>query len=106
MYNLHRLLLLFSALLALLSASGTVSARQVNRPGAIAARQSPGQNENRTRGSCSQMSNKCNLPGRDAQVCPADYNRCSFEGAPCVLIEPMGDSSRKPEVRCGYLGRT
>ncbi|KAF6806851.1 hypothetical protein CPLU01_02694 [Colletotrichum plurivorum] len=42
------------------------------------------------------MSNKCHLPSRDDQ--------CPFDQAPCVLIEPKGDSSKKPEVRCGYLG--
>ncbi|KAF4783102.1 hypothetical protein HER10_EVM0006207 [Colletotrichum scovillei] len=102
-------LLSFALFLSLaLSASDAVAAahhidrRQVH----LGARQTPGQEETRTRGTCTQMSNKCNLTGRDAQVCPADYNRCPFDGASCVLIEPKGDSSRKPEVRCGYLGST
>ncbi|KAK2050476.1 hypothetical protein LZ31DRAFT_146538 [Colletotrichum somersetense] len=93
-------------LLMALSASGTVSARLLDREALLAARQSPGQDESRISGSCIQTSNKCNLPGRNAQVCPADYNRCPFDGASCVLIEPKGESSRKPEVRCGYLGST
>ncbi|KAK1598576.1 uncharacterized protein LY79DRAFT_665752 [Colletotrichum navitas] len=62
-------------LLVALSASGTVSARLLDREALLAARQSSGQDENRIRGSCTQTSNKCNLPGRNAQVCPADYNR-------------------------------
>ncbi|KZL65663.1 hypothetical protein CT0861_00277 [Colletotrichum tofieldiae] len=103
MHNFHVLLL---ALLVALGASGTASARLINRQVLLAVRQSSGQDETRTRGTCTQMSNKCNLPSRDAQVCPADYNRCPFDGASCVLIEPKGDSSRKPEVRCGYLGST
>ncbi|EXF78675.1 hypothetical protein CFIO01_03332 [Colletotrichum fioriniae PJ7] len=115
MYNFHFLLSLVLFLFLALSASGAVAPadhidrRQVH----LGARQTPGQEETRTRGAdialqqtCTQMSNKCNLTGRDAQVCPADYNRCPFDGASCVLIEPKGDSSRKPEVRCGYLGST
>ncbi|KAK1472686.1 hypothetical protein CABS01_16215 [Colletotrichum abscissum] len=104
MYKFHLLLSFALFLFLALSASGAVAAahhidrRQVH----LGARQTPGQEETRTRG----MSNKCNLTGRDAQVCPADYNRCPFDGASCVLIEPKGDSSRKPEVRCGYLGST
>ncbi|KAF4816880.1 hypothetical protein CGCTS75_v012508 [Colletotrichum tropicale] len=85
--------------LATLLILGTASARRL---AFFEVRQS--QDETRTRGTCTQMSNKCHLASRDDQVCPADYNRCPFDGAPCVLIEPRGDSSRKPEVRCGYLG--
>ncbi|KAK1987026.1 hypothetical protein LZ30DRAFT_746064 [Colletotrichum cereale] len=103
MHTFHVVLL---ALLVALSASGTVSASLIDREALLAARQSSGQDENRTNGSCTQMSNKCNIPGQNAQVCPADYNRCPFDGASCVLIEPKGGSSRKPEVRCGYLGST
>ncbi|GJC95266.1 hypothetical protein ColKHC_04092 [Colletotrichum higginsianum] len=62
---------LLIALLIALGASGTASARLVDRQALLALRQSSGQDETRTRG----MSNKCNLQGRDAQVCPADYNR-------------------------------
>ncbi|KAK2032750.1 hypothetical protein LX32DRAFT_649851 [Colletotrichum zoysiae] len=93
-------------LLVALSASGTVSAHLLDREALLAARQSPGQDENRISGSCVHKSNKCNLPGRNARVCPPDYNRCPFDGAPCVLIEPKGESSRNTEVRCMYLGRT
>ncbi|TQN73920.1 hypothetical protein CSHISOI_01505 [Colletotrichum shisoi] len=107
MYTFRALFIaLLIALLIALGASGTASARLVDRQALLALRQSSGQDETRTRGSCTQMSNKCNLQGRDAQVCPADYNRCPFDGAPCVLVEPKADSSRKPEVRCGYLGNT
>ncbi|OHF02621.1 hypothetical protein CORC01_02017 [Colletotrichum orchidophilum] len=107
MYNAHLLFGFALLLLLALGASGAVPAHHVDpRQTHLVARQAPGQDETRTRGTCTQMSNKCNLAGHDAQVCPADYNRCPFEGAPCVLIEPKGDSSRKPEVRCGYLGST
>ncbi|KAK1640514.1 hypothetical protein BDP81DRAFT_420205 [Colletotrichum phormii] len=108
MYNSHLLLSFALFLLVAFSASGAVAPAHHNdrRQIHLAARQTPGQEETRTRGTCTQMSNKCNLTGRDAQVCPADYNRCPFDGASCVLIEPKGDSSRKPEVRCGYLGST
>ncbi|GKT43962.1 uncharacterized protein ColSpa_04143 [Colletotrichum spaethianum] len=74
MYNFHILLL---ALLVALSAGSTASARLIDRQALVAARQSSGQDESRTGGTCTQMSNKCSLPGRDAQVCPADYNRHS-----------------------------
>lgn len=104
MYNFHFLLSLALFLFLALSASGAVAPadhidrRQVH----LGARQTPGQEETRTRGvrlsyidpgthikksflkadialqqTCTQMSNKCNLTGRDAQVCPADYNRVS-----------------------------
>ncbi|KAL0931693.1 uncharacterized protein CTRU02_212646 [Colletotrichum truncatum] len=103
MRNLH--LHFHVLLLAILLILGIVSARQINHRVVLRMRQT--QEESRTRGTCTQMSNKCHLPDRDDQVCPADYNRdlqCPFDGSPCVLIEPKGDSSRKAEIRCGYLG--
>ncbi|KAF9871677.1 hypothetical protein CkaCkLH20_10875 [Colletotrichum karsti] len=86
-FNLHVLLL--GIILSL--SVGTASARRL-----IFLNGRQAQDETRTRGTCTQMSNKCHLPGRDDQ--------CPFDSAPCVLIEPKGDSSRKPEIRCGYLG--
>ncbi|KAK7445232.1 hypothetical protein Landi51_08110 [Colletotrichum acutatum] len=83
MYNFHFLLSFVLFLLLTLSASGAVApAHHIDRRQVhLGARQTPGQEETRTRG-------------------------CPFDGASCVLIEPKGDSSRKPEVRCGYLGST
>ncbi|KXH66944.1 hypothetical protein CSAL01_02315 [Colletotrichum salicis] len=83
MYNSHLLLSFALFLFVAFSASGAVAPAHHNerRQSHLAARQTPGQEETRTRG-------------------------CPFDGASCVLIEPKGDSSRKPEVRCGYLGST
>ncbi|OLN86514.1 hypothetical protein CCHL11_10272 [Colletotrichum chlorophyti] len=92
----HHLLLLF--FLAILLAISSVSGRQIDRQLLVSPRQSTGQDEERSTGNCTQMSNKCNIPSRNTQ--------CPFDGAPCVLIEPKGDSSRRPEVRCNYLGST
>ncbi|KAF6844926.1 hypothetical protein CMUS01_00592 [Colletotrichum musicola] len=60
----HRLNILSILLLSVFMVLGTASARQI-----LHIRQT--QEETRTRG----MSNKCHLPSRDDQVCPADYNR-------------------------------
>ncbi|TDZ24458.1 hypothetical protein Cob_v002859 [Colletotrichum orbiculare MAFF 240422] len=60
--------------LVVLTTCGMVSARQVvKRQVYLNVRQT--NEETRIRGTCTQMSNKCHLPSRDDQICPADYNR-------------------------------
>ncbi|KAK1691346.1 hypothetical protein BDP55DRAFT_627021 [Colletotrichum godetiae] len=120
MYNSHLLLSFVLLLFVAFSASGAVAPAHHNdrRQIHLAARQTSGQEETRTRGgempkfvrrtTIESVTPSLNIT--DVAVSPvarADINpQCPFDGASCVLIEPKGDSSRKPEVRCGYLGST
>ncbi|KAK1523269.1 hypothetical protein CPAR01_14122 [Colletotrichum paranaense] len=119
MYKFHLLLSFALFLFLALSASGAVAAahhidcRQVH----LGARQTPGQEETRTRGgemprsarrTTTESVTYLDITGaKRPPVARANISpQCPFDGASCVLIEPKGDSSRKPEVRCGYLGST